>query len=179
MALIEEHAQGEGSLDRCIELRARLSSRVIPPDAFIVKVRNLLASAQSGDGNAPPKTPESTSRTVTDAAATVPRRKRTADLETKQEREQLLVELSRDLTRIHQGLNDAETLDQLKARYPDLRVWQMLHPADKPQLARGEFTPRAFARRLVMAHYALTNEDALRKGRRKLRQAGAQAGSPS
>ena len=78
----------------------------------------------------------------------------------------------RELASVREDVLTFDTLERLKARHPDFRLWSILSEPEQEGLFTEEFRPRSYAKKLVLRRYGVTSEETLKKDRRKLREAG-------
>jgi hypothetical protein len=169
----------EPLLDRGDQLLREFVNRPVAPDTFLLKLRGLLGeslehlrvlSDTQPAGPEPPEAAASLSSQKTQAAE-ARKRYREPDLQTSKNRIALLEQLSSELATIRQKTHKYTTLQELKAKYPEFKIWEILPESEQRELLGGEFKPKAYAVNLVLRQYGLSSPEALRKDRRKLRQA--------
>jgi hypothetical protein len=87
------------------------------------------------------------------------RRVRGPDKEKHQARVEFEDTLKAELAAVCQRLADsASTLDELKKRFPDFKLWTVLSPAEQAELLEEDFKPKAYARNLTARKFAVDKE---------------------
>ena len=99
------------------------------------------------------------------------KRERGPNVKLSRQRLELLAQIERELATLFAEIKHYTTVDRLKTRYPDFRVWTILSEREQKELTTTEFKPKAYARTLVLRNYGLTSPEALKKDRAKLRLA--------
>ena len=98
--------------------------------------------------------------------------RRTPDLVSSRERVELVIALARELAIIKYEIKSYCTVESLKQKYPDFKLWTHIEKSQIAELVNGEeFFPKAYAEHLALAKYGNTSRETLRKDRRKLRKA--------
>lgn len=109
-------------------------------------------------------------------ARNVARPRRTPDIQSSRARLALVETLARELALVKQETRKYCSVEGLKGKYPDFNLWTVIEHSQLRELVNGEaFVPKAYAENLVLAKFGLTSRETLKKDRRKLRKAKANA----
>ena len=98
-----------------------------------------------------------------------PQRLRKSGLELSKERLALLEQLTQELTTVYQQKVKQHSLSEMKRRYPKFELWKILPDVEQKELFDEDFSPKHFARQLVMRRYGLRSEETLKKDRYKIK----------
>ena len=98
-------------------------------------------------------------------------RRRGPDLDKIKARTALFNQLRRELATVQEDMLSFHSLEQLKKRHPQFRLWSVLSEAEQKELLAVEFRPLPYAKTLVLKQYGVTSKETLKKDRLKLRQA--------
>jgi hypothetical protein len=143
------------------EMPGYVQSRIERTDAW-KKYRRLLQIAARAQAGSDKRGPGNT------RTASMPRRK--PDLERSRERLDLVDALASELAQVKQDTKVYCTVEGLKRKYPQFKLWTFINDAQIKELVEGEaFSPKAYAEYLVLTKYGLTSRETLKKDRRKLR----------
>lgn len=104
-------------------------------------------------------------------ARTAVRRNRGPNLNRIRERIALGEKLTSELATVVFELRQMPKLADLRQKFPDFRIWELLSPQEQEDLITKEFKPKGYAQRLVLRNYGLTSEETLKKDKAKLRRA--------
>jgi hypothetical protein len=97
---------------------------------------------------------------------------RTPNLEISRERIALVDQAATELATIKRDLAKFCTPVELKEKYPNFTIWNMLFASELKELVDGaQFRPKAYAENLVLRKYGLQSRETIKKDRKKIRAA--------
>jgi hypothetical protein len=166
--LVDGFPATEQISDKLEDLMIRYGKMEVRSDIFVLKVRDLIRRASEIISPG----------VIADSAAGQERairgRGRTPDIETSRERIALYDQFSTELATIYREVKKYTTVEKLKTKYPDFKLWEMLSQPEQRDLIAGGFRPKLYAGHLTIRKYGLTSLSTLKKDRTKLRNAQRQ-----
>jgi hypothetical protein len=153
--------------------RAQNSAKTAPNVESISVEHDLTGGADSTtQSEAPTQTPTSQAPGSPAAMSDVekaaePAAKRGPDMETHKKRVDFEDGLRSELAAIHEHLGaSTTTLDELRVRFQNFKLWALLPSIEQQELVEKEFKPRAYARALTARQFGVS-PDAIKKSRHK------------
>ena len=139
---------------RLIEAKRHLELQI----AEVEKVRAVRRTAigQAGDANTAKSSPEG-------------QRERGPNKKKHRERVELEDVLISELAAVREQQNLACTLDELRKRFRDFRLWTVLAQTEQAELIEKEFKPKAYARILTARQFGV-REETIKKSRQILKR---------
>ena len=105
--------------------------------------------------------------------------RRVPNIEVSRERVGFLDALATELATLKQDLMGYCTVEDLKTRRPQFKIWALLSDPEIQELIDGEaFKPKAFAEALTIRKFGITSRETLKRDRSKLRKAQRNQPSP-
>lgn len=166
--LMDGFPETESVFDEFEELLTRYGRRQAELD-LVLKIRGLLQRASHSVGD-PAGNVLIRSASQPESPVGHQRGHRTPDIETSRKRIALQEQLSKELAAVYSEVKRYTTVERLRTKYPQFKLWEVLSDAEQRELIAGEFKPRAYAGTLALRKYGLTSLSTLKKDRAKLRK---------
>src|SRR5260370_15513229 len=142
----------EQFLDKFEDLMIRYGNPAVAADALVLRLQALMwRASESVSTSTMAKSVVAVSKAKGVSSAEPPaqsakrdRAVRAPDVETSRQRITLHNQLRMELATIHADVRKNTTVEKLRAKYPQLSIWQNLCEPEQQELLEGNFTPRAY-----------------------------------